>query len=160
MPSGRPKSAYVAAAAVTRLEFICLPLLFFPQTDSLCCSGTSVRAFARMSALSITPGNPNVTSRAQAEQFWSPIIGPKKNDSEMNSILGCFLGLEKFRPLPWSSQSMQCYGLFMHKDRLVQQAHILRLKASVPEFFRCVHCTQRFRRTLEICFSMRTATRE
>ncbi|KAL3497084.1 hypothetical protein BJX62DRAFT_2849 [Aspergillus germanicus] len=130
MPFGSPKSAYVAAAAVTQLALLVSPYFF--RTQGLCCSGTSVRGFARVSALSIMSGNPNL--------YWSRTsqvcLGPNHRSQERISVskirawaifsaLGSFdLSLGHRNPC-----NATCCPSMM--PDWYQQAHISGLKASV-----------------------------
>ncbi|KAL3453120.1 hypothetical protein BJX65DRAFT_265544 [Aspergillus insuetus] len=106
---------------------------YFFRTKGLCCSGTSVRGFARVSALSITSGNPNL--------YWSRTsqvcLVPNHRSQERISVtkirawavfsaLGSFdLSLGHRNPC-----SATCCPSMM--PDWYQQAHISELKASVP----------------------------
>jgi hypothetical protein len=130
MPFGSPKSAFVAAVAVTQPAFTCISLLF--RTKGLCCSGTSVRGFARVSALSITSGNPSLywsrTSQVclgPNHRFQERISVTKFRAWDVFSVLGSFdLSLSHRNPC-----NATCCPSMM--PDWYQQAHISGLKALV-----------------------------
>jgi hypothetical protein len=122
---------------------------YFFRTQGLCCSGTSVRGFARVSALSITSGNPNLYCSLTSQVC----LVPNQRSQEIISVTkirawAVFSVLESFDLSLGHRNPCNATCCPSTMPDWYQQAHISGLKPLLRVLSLCVQCMYRLQRTL------------